>query len=485
MRTTLSVPHDMPPKPRGLAASRKRAAVEPAVPAVEPEEVVRTFPLDEDSLTLSNLFELRQTITNLLLTPGQEGEAERQEEARGLIRGILHAAQGLHAALPTLASTSTLTPDAEAHLNALGLLSPLAAAKLAYLQAFALHEMSSILPPPLSVVSVSSAAIGADGPSKKRKVDPSEPTSAVEWLELASLKYESARESLPRVGVWEALIDIELARALADRAVIALLGDRQSEEGKTLFGETEKQFLQAIIALAVVTTTPPTAEEEEDLPDVAASLLRFLSIFIPFVEDFANPTSLAARLASVGFVGIALGSSLLSGETTPLRRVDIAIVKADFLMAQFSMREVGVTEKYREIVEEEEETEDDEAVVPLPDAEDVREARESGREGEFRFSISVDLRSFLFVAIAALEESIAAFEQVPAAERSVSLQRSQHLKVSFFTSVFCLSADSIALRQLQEAYLTYEMLLDEKDVEELEWCTAGGEKVSSLIEAKP
>lgn len=385
MQTALSFLDDMPPKPRGLAASRKRAAVESVEPTVEPEAVVRTFPLDEDSLTLSDLFELKQTITNLLLTSGTEGEAERQEEARGLMRGILHAAQGLHASLPAPASTSTLSSDTGAHLNALGLLSPLAAAKLAYLQAFALHEMSSILPPPLSAVSISSAAVGVEGPSKKRKVDPSEPTSAVEWLELASLKYGSARESLPEGGAWAGVIDIELSRALADRAVIALLGDREGEEGRTLLDQTQKQFQRAISTLS--TDVPPIPDEEEDLPDVAASLLRFLSIFIPFIEDFADPThySLDARLASLALVGTAVGSSVLAGEKKPLRRVDIAIVKADLVMAEFSMREVAVTEKYRQVVEEEEAAEDDEDVVPLPDAEDVREARDVGRKGELSF----------------------------------------------------------------------------------------------------
>lgn len=342
---------------------------------------MRTFPLDEDALTLSDLFELRQTITNLLLTPGSDGEAERQEEARGLIRGILHAAQGLQASLPTAASTSTLAPDAEAHLDALGLLSPLAPSKLAFLQAFALHEMSSILPPPLSAVDVSSVATGSDGPSKKRKVDPSEPTSAGEWLELAAIKYEKARESLPGPGAWATMIAIESTRVFMERAVISLLSDRTGEEGKSLVEQTIQKFLATC---GLLETAPVPDTDDEDAPDVPAALLRLLAIYIPFIDDFAEPPhfTLMTNIAVLGLVTTCLDSPVLAGEATPLRQIDIAIINADLRMTIFSQCEVAVTDKYRQVVEEEEEAEDDEAVVPLPDSEDVRQARAAGKTGQ-------------------------------------------------------------------------------------------------------
>lgn len=379
---TIAEQLSMAPK-RGLAASQKakkakKEAPEP-VEAISPSEPTQQlFP--EDGLTISDLFELKQSVSALLTSAeDSKAEGERQEEARGLLRGILHGCEGLEAVVPVTEEAS--------RLSSLGLDSPLAVAKLLYLQAFALHEMSSILPPPLSAVSTSSAG----GATKKRKkVDLAEPTSAIEWIELALEKYQSAQLATKDSLKWQGFIEVEGARALLDRAVIEML-KKDFKRGNEFMKKLELKIESITTLLA--SYQPSTITYEEEDCDLATALLRLLSLFVSLLDHFAESetTSLEEHLHSLNIVTKAVSSPFINPadeatefwdaeNRTELRKLQVNLLKADVLMASFTMREVAVTKKYRGVDGEDEDEDGD--VVPLPETADVLEARKVGKQGE-------------------------------------------------------------------------------------------------------
>lgn len=368
----------MPPRPRGLAAVRK-AGPAPApvpVPAVE-----RTYPLDQDILTVSDLFELRMSAAELLAPdkPLTDGE-DPQEDARGLLRGILHGCSTLAGFLPS-ESTTTDAPDVTARLTALGLLKPLASHKLAFLQAYALHEMAAVLPAPTSLASRSSAA--GEGSSKRRKLDPAEPTRAVDWLDRCLASYAVTLVDMPESPKWRALFNIEWARALVDRAVVDLLL-RALEAGRPYLLQAQEHLVEALAALEAYEPTS-IVDDEEDC-DVSLALVRFLSAFVPAVDSFATVETLTASLESLSVATAVLTTQCLQMDAeedfwdtdgAPMTEMDVGMLRAEVQLAGLAIREMAVTEKYRNV---DDEPEDDEE-TPLPESEDVIASRVVGKAG--------------------------------------------------------------------------------------------------------
>lgn len=397
----------MAPKPRGLKASKKAAPFDPssasassnAAPAASTE---RTMPLDQDHLSISDLFELRISAVALLET----GDAEKQDEARNLLRGILHGAENLLALLPEDHHERDLSKELDEQdkkLKALGLLSGpydrSAETYLRYLQGFALHELAKILPP---AELLAPAALTAASGSKKRKIDLAEPTDPAVWLDEAIEKYKLALE-----GVTEedppSLLAILMAggrvRATYERGALAVKrGDREAAQAC---------LSEGLEFYAELTTWEALGEEDRD----------------EFVEEYGDPVSTfnAGTAALIGFIESAemldaekrqgilhsLNASL-ENQTESLELVydpdaaqqdqedklarkwifEMSVVVADALLATFVMQEDAVEAKYRpEPEEEEEENEDDEEaeVTPLPtDAEEVQKARTAGEAGGSR-----------------------------------------------------------------------------------------------------
>lgn len=217
------------------------------------------MPLDEDFLSILDLFELRSSALEACHLASHDmddeddeddarGEAgvegqKKREEARGLLRGILHGCEPLLAMLADHRIKST-TPEGSADadeqqqrvvkLRALGLSPryPLRSESyLAYLQAVSLHELASVLdkqePIDLAAGGVQNLLKSDRGgkTQKKRKVqDLNEPTNPGEWLDESLNKYERAREMYVQ------------ATAAATKGDAKAQEDEEEEEDNKMFG---------------------------------------------------------------------------------------------------------------------------------------------------------------------------------------------------------------------------------------------------------
>ena len=378
-------------KPRGLKASSKVVAVAPP----EAEAVERTFPLDEDALTLSDLFELRSTSSVLLSS--SSSTAEQVDEAASLLRGILHGCESLLAlfasvspSCPSFFAVPLVLPtdiDTVPRLTALGLTLPLAPSQVAYLQGSALHDLASILPPPPSHLALSSAL----GGSKKRKVDVREPTKAEEWLDEASERYQTALEAIPATATgadgWRTLVEAESARAKSDRAVLAFLSESRHDDARKHLDGTQTALDSAVKAWVAHSASSQVNDEDENpLPSSPAALLRALASFLALYDSFSSPTSLT-DIRLVKSHSDSLSSLSTLGEKQAL---ELVILGGDARMAEFVLLAEAVEDKYRP-VESDEEEDDEEEVVQLPDADDVREAKETGRDAIDQIRKSIKL----------------------------------------------------------------------------------------------
>lgn len=380
----------MPPKPRGLAASRKAASV--SAPAPPTPAVIRTAPVDADHLTIHDLYELRSSALELLQDATLEDGAE---DARGLLRGILHACESLSTFLVT-------AKEEEIELvKALGLQEDCAKGQLAYLQAFALHELASILPGPVSVVASSSAA--GEGGGKRRKVDVNEPVTAEAWLDLALIKYDLAVDELKKVngaGRWLCLSQGEFARALCDRAVIDSLAEAHYKEP-----ERAEKAADLLISCVGGLVGNKVLKEDEIECDVEGSILRSLaSILSSFDEirweNLFGPILVLCNCIESTASTPDLFDILPTESTTPdeiLRRTfDVAMLMADAKAVEFKALESIVEDKYRPEdscdYDGAEPGFDEVDFLPLPDEEDVRHAIVVGELGWFDFLVLHTLR---------------------------------------------------------------------------------------------
>ncbi|KAL8276765.1 hypothetical protein RQP46_010821 [Phenoliferia psychrophenolica] len=378
-------------KPRGLKASSKApppaaATVPAAAPAAaEGEGSERTFPLDEDALTISDLFELRQTSSTLLSS--SSSTADQVDEAQSLLRGILHGCQSLldyfsslpstspsFFALPLSLPSSTDDPSLLPRLTALGLLHPLAPSHIAYLQASSLHDLSSVLPPPPSAIPSS-----LTGANKKRKIAQGEPTKPAEWLDEAIERYDVAVQHLPKdgEGKWKALVMADRRRAQCDRAVLSFLANDEQAARASLKG-IQLALTSAVDAFSSSPTTPTLTTSEEDdlpLPSSSSSLLRALSSFLAITDGFPSPSALADIQAIKHAVEKLAGQS----RVTEAKALEVGVLAGDVAMAQFVVMAEAVEDRYRPGDDDDDDEEEEGEVVPLPDEEDVRAAKDAGR----------------------------------------------------------------------------------------------------------
>ncbi|ORY89135.1 hypothetical protein BCR35DRAFT_300957 [Leucosporidium creatinivorum] len=445
----------MAPKPRGLKASKKAtpafdpsAAAAPVASTSDEKSVERTMPLDQDHLSISDLFELRLTVLDELLA---NGDADKQEEARGMLRGILHGAEVLLELLPEDYQDLDPNDDDEEtkKLAALGLANDMAQSFLFYLQGFALHELASILPPPEPLAH--SAVSSAQG-AKKRKVDLSEPTDPAVWLDEATEKFEAALEIVneDEGTLWTLMVIGGLVRSNAERGALAIKrGD--TETADDCMGKGHESYLDGTTLDSIGSyghSSFDTAEFLVEYGDPITAFLGGISALIAFVEA-ADPLDGDQRLGILSQVNEVLAEQTehLEGE---LKKNDnfgkdgklqeqgkkwqfeISAVVADGLLAQFVMLEDSVEAEFRPDEDEDAENEEDGEgeVTPLPvDAESVKGAREAGQK-----------------AIDALRRSINLSAELPDAKQVKTLQLAQYKK-------------------LEEAYLVYSALFNPDDVE--------------------
>ncbi|KAI5474940.1 hypothetical protein MNV49_002190, partial [Pseudohyphozyma bogoriensis] len=444
--------------PRGLKASAKKGAFVPpsapppaavAAPTTTDSTsessggVVRTAPLDEDGLTVEDLFEIRQSALDLLCSA--ETTPDQVEEARGLLRGILHGCDALVALVYKDRKEAQAAKGKEEDdewnwfdfdddrcegvggselQSALGLTRWFAPAQVLYLQAFALHELGLIATP------VQSGAVAtAEGRKKKRKVDVNEPTKPEEWLDQAIEKYRVAQEWWSETGGrsgegWaelsyhRGLLYVELARCLADRAGIALSADDEatgkdlvdeacektdwldgdvsewlerrlegdaSEEGyEDVFGDLVGAALRAISSIVAVAEAFPTAVDSDSLGDILNRIgkRRYLPV---------KPVDQASQFYDEDSRGYDeddenaddaddADDEFVNSPNYQKRVLELELLKADIRLLIFVSTEEAIEQKYRPEEEGADEDEEEGDVVPLPDAKDVKEAKEKGLE---------------------------------------------------------------------------------------------------------
>ncbi|KAK4697424.1 hypothetical protein P7C70_g8213, partial [Phenoliferia sp. Uapishka_3] len=465
----------MAPKPRGLKASSRKLKApakqpQPSPPPGDSSDAAstRTFPLDEDALTLSDLFELRLNSQALLLTSSPTSDT--QEEARGLLRGILHGCDSLLSFFASVTSSNsssffknphpamTSTDDGlDERVKALGLKRRTAPAQVAYLQAFALHELASILPPPPTVAEAT-VAIGG----KKRKIDLREPTKPFEWLDEALERYEVASECTASFGAtvnttaesvhWATLLASDWARAKSDRAVLDFLaGD--VDKAKSHLERTPAGLASAVTNWGSYKSTLQSSSEDEnrewedDRGDPSAALLRSLAAFLAVADGFLGQAGLnEIRTVKEAAENVALELTIggdLDQVAVDRRQLEVEILRGDAAMAEFILLAEAVEDKYRpmEDGEDEEDEEDEGDVVPLPDVEDVREARQAGQKTTEQ-----------------IRKTISLIEQAPKPDEAAPLKLAQYKK-------------------LEEAYLTLSALINPDDEEATQQVGAELEKV--------
>lgn len=460
----LSLNFKMAPKPRGLKASKKAtpafdpsaAAAAPAASTSDEKSVERTMPLDQDHLSISDLFELRLTVLDELLATG---DADKQDEARGMLRGILHGAEVLLELLPE--DEGDLDPNDEDEevkkLVALGLANDLARSYLPYLQGFALHELASILPPaePLAHAAVSSAQ-GA----KKRKVDLSEPTDPAVWLDEATEKFEEALEIIneDEGSLWTLMVIGGLVRTNAERGALAIKrGDFETTEA--CMNKGHESYLDGTTLDQIGSyghSSWDTAEFLVEYGDPVTAFLGGISALIAFLEA-ADPLDVDQRMGLLGAVNETLAEQTghLEGELEKNHhykkggtleeqgkkwKYEISAVVADGLLAEFVFQEDGVEATYRPDAEGDDDDEEEGEVIPLPvNAEDVKATRAAGEKGE-SISFVLYAQSLTLTqnpkrsAIDALRRSISLAAELPDAKQVKVLQLAQYKKVRCLVS---------------------------------------------------
>jgi hypothetical protein len=437
------------PKPRGLKASKKAAA--PAVPDVPSTESVSKPDVTnaEDALSLYDLLELRLNALDLLYAPNSN--EDQVEEAQGFLRGILHGCEALSRlagqALDlkskdgeteplwsseenshgwTEVSSDEKREEARAAGLELGIAHSLAPTVVLFLQAFALSELAKALPEGPSAASSVSLA----GNKKRRKIDLKEPRSPADWYDHALARLEKARLSLEafsgdREAGSAAYLLVKLAvhllalRTAVDRAILACVDKTKEEDRLAAFGLQLDSFPPTkLVSLVKESALSNTTEETDEriingLGDLELLLVDSLSSYLDFLDDFNAEVDSTKAITTVRDVRKALDgpiprlpnlqskdtangsaaaatSSADAQDSPSSYTFRMSVLKDDLLAKEFTLLEDQIEQKYRpDSGEDESDSEGDEEndVAPLPDAEDVRAAREFGLKGtSIRFS---------------------------------------------------------------------------------------------------
>lgn len=370
------------------------------------------MPLDEDWLSVMDLFELMQSAQAALGKVGGSDEGDAESEARNLLRGILHGADvlwkyvdeqevsGTEANGKPAASADEDKPSplGEEKKAALGLARPHADSELAFLQGFALHELASLLEP-VEHKAVSAVASGSSSSSssKKRKVDPREPTDPAEWLDRAASKFDYAVRPPTSSGsgaeLWSVMTAAYAQRCRADRGLLALArGD--SDTANAIVSKSPPKAFAEQLALALPssdsldTLETMTAEVGDPLKAVVEALASSISL-VEAAEhlDVAERMQLLDRLASDTSDALSQSESLFGEAVAGSRPAqadqwifEFCSVLADARLAKFVLHEETIEAKFRP---EEENDDGDDEVKPLPTSNDqVQAARADGEESE-------------------------------------------------------------------------------------------------------
>ncbi|BGP57339.1 hypothetical protein JCM8202_002715 [Rhodotorula sphaerocarpa] len=295
----------MAPKPKGLKASAKRAAPSAAASAGPALNAERTMPLDEDALTVFDLFELRTRVHELLYPHPTSLRCEPLEpghpdDARNLLRGILHGCDMLEPCLQPDRRTDMPTDK----FAALGLGDPAqGAAHLYYLQASALRQLGDLFVDPAALLAASgpshaaaaaAAAVGGGPAAKRRKVDLREPQTAQEWFDVAESRLEKLAETAPDPEEQDPLFAVLVAAERVHTLAVGSDPERSSAQGPaTSFSLLSERLSALFDALARLPTPAPTPAEAEDASDAPSSSPTGLD------ADDAWSTALRAVAASL------------------------------------------------------------------------------------------------------------------------------------------------------------------------------------------
>ncbi|GAA5990500.1 hypothetical protein JCM11641_007740 [Rhodosporidiobolus odoratus] len=427
----------MPPKakPKGLKASKRAAPFDPSSAAASSTETPlgstssdvklnpeQTMPLDEDCLTISDLFELRQSVIDicypfphsLTLDP----DPEKVDEARSLLRGILHGCAVLEPFVVqssgsdktrSRAEVETRRKDAgEEKLEALGLgvRENLAEGYLLALQSFALLHLGELFEEP-EVSASSVAARAAGGGGKRRKIDVNEPKSRLEWLAAAYERGNYLWTELCQGAYGEGDDDAMVAYFNAEFGAVATVytkaliddGEVDQAEGTmpaTIYDDGQDQVAEYGMGLMGAYGSVPVDESDR----LVAQLRRYTT-WINYVETWPSALSgdmqdvepAARELNSVASVFGELAAQLkgeaqadhwspdsIDAEQVPLLAYLCDVVAADAKAAKFVVLEERVEAEYRP--DDEDNSDDDEQEVkPLPmNKKDVKDAKKAGEE---------------------------------------------------------------------------------------------------------
>ncbi|GAA6061201.1 hypothetical protein JCM10212_001522 [Sporobolomyces blumeae] len=477
----------MPPKPKGLKASKRAAPFDPSAVDSEPSSSTsasasgsastsnpdRTYPLDEDCLTISDLFELRYSVLEILypfptcLTLAQTPiDPSRLDEARSLLRGILHGSavleqfvkQGDYGRVVERDQDGVRADDKVAQrieeagrdkLGALGLTDDFAEAFILYLQGWALHHLGEIfVDPKLEIQSAALKLSGSGGgPSKKkRKIDLNEPSSKREWLEAAWFKYRLVWEGVMKEGKAAATkadgrklcvalfaagyeaCRVSLAKEYANFAEKAQGGDESQaceKTGKDLVRTAANGLFASVEdGWGIGTTDEPNTIDDTD---AVLAQLRAWAEWVSFVDTTSRFVA-GDAVEALEKVRSALTSDSLQGKLVDAAKVEGKeaesaalwkwlnhVVVADAEMVQFVLTEDRVEAEFRPEGDDDEAGEEDEEaeVKELPmDAELVQLAKEKSKQ-----------------AIRALRQTIESFANLPSSVAHPSGKDAQYRKL--------------------------------------------------------
>ncbi|BGP42392.1 hypothetical protein JCM10450v2_006486 [Rhodotorula kratochvilovae] len=416
----------MPPKPKGLKASKRAAPFDPSTVANDTSasssvelNKEQTAPLDDDALTLADLFELRTTVLEILYpfptsTTLDDADPDRLDEARSLLRGILHGCAVLEPLGPKCEyqweggdeeETAAEREAAEKRradlgadkLQALGLDDDLAEGELLFLQGFALHYLGELFEPPEQVASaVRSNAAG----TKRRKVDVREPQSRAGWYEAAYARLDRLYDGVIGDFYSNAVVhsddDVSAIVALATAQYWLTLARYTDELLGADADEGEHPALEALLRADWPNYWDSPSFQKGLQPscpggrfhDYADSVLAFLRaaparLALLEARVPGGPDAALAELERAAQNLDEFKGEHLADEEHARWAFLVDVVRADVLAARFLLLEDAVEAKYRPDAEDapEDDGDDEGEVTPLPlDAEEVVAAKQASEE---------------------------------------------------------------------------------------------------------
>ncbi|GAA5917541.1 hypothetical protein JCM8208_005069 [Rhodotorula glutinis] len=445
----------MPPKPKGLKASKRAAPVDPATlandtsnnQAVELNDT-KTAPLDDDALTLADLFELRTSVLEILypfptsLTL-DDADPDRLDEARSFLRGILHGCAALEPLITKCEEEMHNAPDPDRKkrcadlgndkLDALGVSDQLAEGHLLFLQGFALHYLGELFEPPEQVVGAASAAVRNAAGTKRRKIDVREPQTRVEWVAAAYQRldrltedvitqfYSNVCDSDPAIETLVALAEgqywITVARYIDELSSAG--GDASEGDEDRLAKLVEADWANLWHSLESFAGYQPERAEGtyHDFDDSFFAVARAAASRIALVEGNVggNRDSSLQELDTAVQALERYKSDVLGDDDLARYRFVVDVLGADAKAAKFLLLEDAVEAEFRPDADSapEDDEDDDVDVTPLPlDAEEVVTAKKASEE-----------------AISALRSTLDAYTQLDKAVAHPSAEAAQYRKL--------------------------------------------------------